>query len=237
VRIENIRTVALYLVVIFCSGCVTAEGIGLGSDSYVNQGFVKYGGLPTTRESTQDAEQPESDATVTRLILVGNLSAFRDIDDSDVAEEYARYLNAYEAWESDRPPSLSLSDFSESIAGWTRVKIMGVPLLFAGYVKSLVSKDIVDIVGFEPAISTFLFQSSSDLVAARTNDDGAFVVISHLCPDTAESATCRKAYKKGLYDAATGVRIKSKLKLDENGPVIDTETFQLIKQPSSYSHD
>lgn len=218
------------LAVLICSGCVTAEGVGLpSSDSYVNKGFVKYGTLPDSSVETQTSG---SSSPVTGMIAVGTVSAFRELKPDDVAAEYKKYARDFEVWNVERPPILGPEEFSTLISGWTRIKIMGVPLLFAGYVKALVPIDAAVDVDFEPAVATALFQSSSDLVAAKTNPDGVFSIVSLLCKDQAGYSDCAKDYKKGVFDSKTGLKIGGKMKLVEDGPRIDPVTFRLISPES-----
>ena len=213
------------LAIAICSGCVTAEGIHLGSDPYVNQGFVKYGRLP---DAPPETDPDDSKSAVTGLIVVGTVSAFREIKPEDAEAEYRKYVRAFESWEADRHPNLGSEEFSRTIRGWTRIKVFGVPLLFAGYVKALVPVEITEDVDFEPVIATFLLQTSSDLVAARTNSDGAFVVETLLCEDRASYSECAQSYEKGVFDATTGLKLDGKLKVSESGPRIDPISFRIV---------
>ena len=166
---KTLRNLTLIAAAIVSSGCVTAEGVSLGWQPYINSSFVKYGGHPDRAES-------EPDGRVTALIVVGTLSAFRELDAADKAREYERYVDSFRAWGIGKPPQLSAEEFGRSMRGWTKMKIFGVPLLVAAYMKALVPDSIADDVEFEPAITTTLFQASGDLVAARTNADGALFI-------------------------------------------------------------
>lgn len=207
------------------SGCVTAEGISLGTEQpYISAYFVKYGSLP-------DAALANPVSKVNELILVGTLSAYREIAPENAAKEHKKYVESFETWEAGRPPNLSLDEFSTTISGWTQIKVSGVPLIYACYVKSLVSSEILRDADFEPAVATFLLQTSSDLVAARTNSDGAFVIEAVLCRDQPGSGytECASGYKKGVFDAATGRKVKGKMEVSEKGPQIDTLTYRVIE--------
>lgn len=106
---------------------------------------------------------------------------------------------------------------------------MGVPLLFAGYAKALVPKSVLDEVNFEPTVATVLFQTSSDLVAAKTNTDGALEIVARLCEDKLGTSECAADFENGLYDAATGKELKGKLMFkEERGDRIDPTTYRLI---------
>ena len=218
-----LRVAAVCLVAVLATGCVSQEGIGIGTQPYVNGGMVKYSRLPT-------AEPEEGDERVTNVTLIGTLSAYRGFAADEYQGEYEKYVEGFEKWESGTEPSLSLEEFSATMAGWTKVKIFGIPLIAAAYVKALVPKDLLDDVKFEPGVGTFLLQTSSDLVAAVSNDDGAFVISERLCADVDGFTKCSRQYHKGIFETATGQELKSKLRLKEDGVVIDTVTFKVIEQ-------
>ncbi len=220
----TLRNVCLVAVAVVCTGCVSAEGVSLGQQPYINSGFTKYGGHP-------DRAETDSNPRVTGLILVGTVSALREFDEEDKITEYEKYARAFEAWGTDKPPELSAADFVRTMTGWTKIKFAGVPLLGAAYCKALVSVDSVSTVDFEPSLATFMLQTSSDLVAARTNSDGAFVIDSLLCKDDQDDfAECSRRYRKGMFDADSGLKIKSKLKTDPDGPRIDPVTYLLVNE-------
>ncbi|MDJ0917378.1 MAG: hypothetical protein QNJ05_06395 [Woeseiaceae bacterium] len=227
---KSLRNLSLLAVAAVCTGCVSAEGISLGTQPYISPDFAEYAAHPD-REATE--AQTESDPRgVTELILIGNVSAFREFDEDDKTAEYEKYARAFEAWGIDQPPQLDAEAFAQTIRGWTKIKIVGVPLLLAAYIKALVPSETANDVEFESAVATFMLQTSSDLVAARTNADGAFVIDTLLCSDSRDRGytNCAKRYHRGVYDADTGLRIKSKLKLDEDGPRIDPATYVLLDE-------
>ena len=226
----KVKLLLSVLLAAFCSGCVTAEGIGFTSDPYVNKSFVKYGALP---DASTEAESGDRKNAVTGYIVVGTVSAFREFKRENIEEEYKDYAEDFELWGTGRQPNLGLEDFSKIIRGWTRIKVVGVPLLFAGYVKGLVPYEAARDIDFEPVLATALFQSSSDLVAAKTNSDGILTVVTVLCKDTAGYSECAKSYKKGVFDSNTGLKLSGKLEVSEGGPRIDPITFELIDSESS----
>lgn len=204
------------------TGCVSQEGIGVGTQPYVSVGMVKYSRLP-------NAEPEEGDERVANVTLIGTLSAYRGFDADDYEREYEKYAKGFEKWESGTEPNLSFEGFSETMAGWTNVKVFGIPLIAAAYMKALVPRDVIGEVDFESGFGTFLLQSSSDLVAAVSNDDGAFVVKELLCPDTQGFTECKKQYHRGIFEAATGKELRSKLRIKEDGVHIDPATFKIIE--------
>lgn len=219
----------LLLVAIVCTGCVTSEGVFVTSDPYIYEEFVKYGQQP---DATSDTESGSLDNAVNGVIVVGTVSAYREFKPSDFESEHESYAKSFETWESDRPLHLDLEDFSKTIRGWTRIKLFGLPLVFAGYVKALVPVEGAEDVEFEPAVVTFLFQSGRDLVAARTNSDGAFVIEALLCKDQPGYYQCSKRYKLGLFDSMTGQKLRLNLEGARNGPWIDPITFEVIDPPT-----
>lgn len=84
-------------------------------------------------------------------------------------------------------------------------------------------------------VTTFFFQSGRDLVAARTNSDGAFVIEALLCEDQPGYYECTKRYKYGLFDSRTGQKLKLDLTRANGGTWIDPETFQVVDPPEEHS--
>ncbi len=198
------------------------------SDPYISTMIVDHTQLA---DAESDTTSSASGTPVTGVIVVGTVSAYREIAPKDTESEYENYAKSFERWEVDRQPDLRLEDFSSNIRGWTRVKLFHVPMVLATYVKALVPAEGAEDVDFEPAISTFLFQSGRDLVAARTNSDGAFVIEALLCKDQPGYYECTKRYKYGLFDSKTGQKLRLDFKRADGGPWIDPETFQVVDSP------
>ena len=219
-----VRNVLILVLVLTCSvGCVSAEGIGLTSQPYIGETLTKHGRLA---DGTHSDDASESRTDISEVVVVGTVSAFREITAKEAEKEYENYAKGFESWGSTRNPDLTFEAFSASMKGWTKVKILGIPLVGALYAKALVPKNDAENVDFEPALATFLFQSSSDLVAARTNSDGALVVEALLCKDQTGYQECVKRYKMGIFDGATGNRLNSRLEVKDRGPHIDPFTFE-----------
>jgi hypothetical protein len=212
------------------AGCASQEGVGFARDPYINKGIAKHAALPPGAEVVE-AEETNERSEVASVIVIGRTSAYRDIPPEDAEHHYERYRESYEAWGVKGEPSMSFADFQESIAGWTRIKLAGVPLLFASYVKALVPRDVLGEVGFQDSFNTVLFQMSSDLVAAKSNPDGALEVVALLCKDEFGSSDCDSAFRKGVYDAATGTQLEGKFELKEDGARIDPATYELKEDP------
>ena len=59
---------------------------------------------------------------------------------------------------------------------------------------------------------------------------GALEVVALLCKDEFGSSDCDSAFRKGVYDAATGTQLEGKFELKEDGARIDTETYELLEE-------
>lgn len=228
------RLVGLIACVAALGGCVSQEGVSFGKSPYINAHFAEYAALPpgAVPAETDDEESESERSSIESVIVIGRTSAYREISADEAAEEYEKYRKQYrKAWGVENEPAVSLESFTETIAGWTRIKIMGVPLLFAGYVKALVPKSVLDEVDFEPSATTILLQLSSDLVATKMNADGALEIVALLCKDELGTSECSDDYENGLYDAASGKELKSKLvfKDEKRGDRIDPATYRLIE--------
>ena len=210
------------------SGCVSYEGVGFNKVSYINPGMQKYASLEgeTDYGDTEDEAAGRSD--ITEAIAIGTVSVFREFEGDDYEKAYARYVGNFEDWGVDRGPSVSLAEFRDRYAGWTRIKGFHIPLVGAMFIPVLVHRSVVGEVEFESGMSTVLLATSSDLVATVTNEDGAFVIAEMLCRDKKGYHTCKAQYHRGIFDAATGKELDGKSQFKEDGYRIDLKTYKVI---------
>jgi len=83
---------------------------------------------------------------------------------------------------------------------------------------------------FPSAFGTVMVQESGDLVIAKNNEDGYFLIADVLCEDAEDFASCASKYRKGLFDATTGNELScSTLTPKKSGHRIDTSNYQVIE--------
>lgn len=211
------------------AGCVSYEGLGISSVAYINPHIQEYHTLPGVTEYGDDEEERAKRTDLTRVIAIGTVSVLREFEPDEYEKEYARYVEDFEGWGVDREPSVSFAEFSESIAGWSRIKGFHIPLLGGMYMSVLVPKSIMSEVEFESGVAVVMLSTSSDLVAAENNDDGAFLLTKMLCRDKKGYHACKKEYHRGVFDAATGKELDGKSRFKEGGYRIDPATYKVIE--------
>lgn len=200
------RLALLLVSALLNAACVTKEGIA----------------IPLPFSSGPQESYPES------VIMIGNTSAYRSIKPEKVEKHYKSYAKNIAKVRPEESPGMTLDQFRQSIAGWTLIKGFHIPLVMSRYCGAYVPKSLTD-VNYSGLFETFMFQASSDLVAARAGPDGVFVIEKLLCPDTRAGRECKKKFKKGTYDATTGYVLGRKLQPNTKGARIDTATYEYLK--------
>ena len=223
------RIALLALVGVLLTGCVNYEGVGFKRMSYINEGMQKYGRLEGETDYGDTAKEAAERSDVSEAIAIGTVTVFREYEGDDYEKAYTRYVENFEDWGVARGPSVSLEQFKDRYAGWSRIKGFHIPLVGAAYIPVLVHRSVVGEIEFESGVSTVLLATSSDLVATISNEDGAFVLAKMLCRDTKGYHACKDQYHRGIFDAATGRELDGKGKFKEDGYRIDLTTYKVIE--------
>lgn len=158
-----------------------------------------------------------------RLILVGEVSSFRRFDDATKAKYYDSYEKFARAVHPGEPAAVSAEQFQQLFEGWTNLRYG------PRYDDALVPFSLRGEVGFPSPVGVFLVQSTGDLVAARSNDDGFYVVDTVLCKDDSGYSACAKQYVMGVFDAGSGVELDGELRPRNAGNAIDVGSYKQIR--------
>lgn len=208
------KSSVLLLVCIMMTACsVKKEGIALGSVTY------EFGSIDHKRCSAKSCPK--------EVILIGEVSAYRDLG-NDSEREYEKYQKAAKKFLATQPISMDKSQFDSSIKGWTNLQVFYIPLVIAGYTTAIILKNEEEI-HYPSTIETFLVQGTGDLVFARSNSDGVFVIEKRLCNSKFEFSKCRKRYSRGIYSAASGLELDRKFIKKKKGKKIDLRTYEVLK--------
>ena len=226
---RHLRIALLLLGTALASGCVTYEGVGFSKHSYISSDFQKYASLEGETDYGDSDEEALARQDITEAIAIGTVTVFREYEADDYEEEYARYVEDFERWGVGRGPSVSMDEFRNRYAGWTRLKGFHIPLVGAAFVPALVHRSVVGEIEFESGVATVILATSSDLVATITNEDGAFVIAEMLCRDEKGYHACKDQYHRGFFDAATGKELDGKGQFKEDGYRIDLATYKTIE--------
>ena len=210
---------AIAAVSVLVSGCtVTNEGLTAGRpqpgesaivESRKQQGYRVQAGI--------DVFMPP------RLILVGEISSFRRFDDATKATYYDSYEKFARAVHPGEPAAVSPEQFQQLFEGWTKLKYG------PRYEDALVPFSLRGEVSFPSPVGVFLVQSTGDLVAARSNADGFYVVDTVLCKDDSGYSACAKQYVMGVFDAGSGVELDGELRPRKVGKAIDVGSYKQVR--------
>lgn len=223
-----IRASLAMLACVYLCGCSTAQPLGIRPGTLGVLSAEDLGRSPaqTNDEGTSEAER----IVVNGLIVVGRVTDFQAIEYDEFESVYkGQYLAFYEKWHGDGDPALSMGQFANTIGGFTKIaawRFNGLGLIGAQKVTyALVPNRLEDGIQVPSVVDRFFWTGTSDLVAAKTNDDGVFVIKRVLCQEGPEFDQCSKGYAKGLFEATTGTAIDEDLKPITGGPSIDIESF------------
>lgn len=212
-------------ILVVLTGCVSHEGVSLGQAPKGAEELLR----PIQADEDTDETQPTQGANGRELILVGTVSSLRRFNERSSARFYDSYAEFVEKMRPGSAASVSLTELRETFAGWTNLKSFTVPLLMGIYRDVLIPKNIAEEIYFPAPASVFLVQEAGDLLAAKTNGDGFFVVDARLCANGTGYTRCAREYKKGLFDAKTGERLDfGSLEPEENAVRIDLQSYKLI---------
>lgn len=164
------------------------------------------------------------------VIVVGSVGSFRELAAEIRSEYYQKsYMVASERWHPGTKPSLSEQEFSDVVAGYTSLTTWNIPGLVARRTISAVLPGDVQKIDFPSKFTAHMFGTTGDLVAARSNDDGAFFVSTVLCKESSpDYSKCAALYERGNYDANTGVEINTDMTQKSDGARIDVTTYKAL---------
>jgi len=171
------------------------------------------------------------------ILIVGTTGPLRTLDDQQREEFYQAY-KAYQAQaHPGEPPSLRPVQFQEKLAGWASIQTAGVPLVGSLRSRALVPASVAHDARFASAAGSFLFGTTADLVAARSDRDGLVWIDRVLC-DKADRTfeSCAEKYQSGVFDEETGRELEGDRKPKANGEWVDVSTYvRLSKDPQHHS--
>ena len=205
----------LILLTLFMSGCVVKkEGIGFGSF--------------TNHYKSIEFEKCQLKGCPEEVVIVGNLSAYREIDEN-ISEEYSKYSDAALKFVVDKPLNLTEREFRNSIIGWTMVQFFKIPLFGAYYSGALIDNTEHVKMQFPDSAEVILVGATGDLVAAKSNSDGVFFIERHLCSRGDKYKECKENFLRGIFDAKSGRELDLKYSEKKNGESINIETYEVLK--------
>jgi hypothetical protein len=208
----------LAILTAYISGCVaTQEGPAIVGDAKARAGshhlYRCYKGKKANPSKYHEKCNKQ-------LLMVGTVSAFREFDEAEYLAFYRKYLELANLVHPGEESSVSLEAFRQEFAGWTMLKWKYLPL-GSLYDDALVPKKLRWHIDFPSSTATVLYQGEGDLLLARSNPDGFFVVESVLC--SGKSGLC--GYQQGIFDANTGSELDHNLDPKSGGKRFAIESY------------
>lgn len=225
------RALLIILAGIASFGCSALKPLGIKPGTLGHIDPTAHSELPGALNAS--GEQRARGEVVTGLIVVGRVWEFEPISQEDVESVYEQqYLTFVATWQAEREPSLSLGQFTNTIGGFTKIRIWQVSLLLVEVQRVAYALVPSRLIGEYQFPVTF-WTRSGDLIAAKTNDDGVLIVRRILCMLGPEFGECSSSYVKGAFDATTGRELDNHLESKKDGSTIDTNNFQVVDPTSN----
>lgn len=228
------KILAFVLALSLCGCSTTREGFRLGGGGGASESDIARvrNQVAQNAQSTL-AKTAVADALVGEIkpgvIIVGETGVLRRVDAGDKKKAYPAYAEMAGKWHPGKAPYLSEAQYIELVGGWTTVEVYSVPgILALKYPVTVREEDILRI-NFASTLGAWIANSTTDLVVARSNDDGVMVIEKVLCKDgDKDFKACSAQYEKGRFDLNSGAELDRELKIKEGGIKISTESFKKI---------
>jgi hypothetical protein len=159
------------------------------------------------------------------LVIIGTTGPLRSVNDKERGEFYRAYAAVAAQTHPNEPPSMSAAGFQEKLAGWASIQTFSIPGIVSSRVRVLVPTSLVHDTRFASAAGSFMFGTTGDLVAARSDADGLVWLERVLCPDDGSYHICAGAYQSGFFDEKTGRELTRQRKPKAHGALIDVSSY------------
>jgi hypothetical protein len=214
------------VVAIVASGCsVTADGIGPAHHASDADKVARV------REQLQENADSASVNAEPGILVVGTTGPLRTIQDKDRGQFFAAYVKAAGQWHPGEPPNMDAAAFQEKLAGWASIQTFGIPAIANVRLRMLVSTNVAHEAKFASAAGSFLFGTTGDLVAAKSDHDGLLWLERVICRDDSAYHGCAKRYQAGVFDLNTGRALGRDRQPKMNGATIDVATYEKVSGP------
>lgn len=226
------------LLALLLGGCaISKDGLGFASRTpHANQIAKTRDQLAQNAAAGTPASVSPAAAAQPAFLVVGTTGPFRTIDDQQREDFYRAYVRAASEWHPGEAPALSSEAFQDRLAGWASVQTFGVPLVMSLRMRVLVTAGTVQDTRFASAAGSFLFGTTGDLVAARTDRDGLLWLDRVLCKSGRGFQSCAEKYQPGVFDANTGRELGRNKKPKAHGEWVDVSSYvRLSKDPDRHS--
>ena len=190
---------------------------------------------PDANQIAENASRGSGAAAQPGFLVVGTTGPFRTIDDEHREGFYRAYVRLAAEWHPGEPPALTPAEFQAKLAGWASIQTFGIPLVISSRMRVLVPASAAQDTRFASAAGSFLFGTTGDLVAARSDQDGLLWIDRVLCKSGHSFEACAEKYAPGTFDANTG-QSRARQTPKPDGEWVDVSSYlRLSKDPDHHS--
>ena len=215
------------------AGCAASrDGVRLGtgpSDSdiaRVRNQITENAQKSAAKKVAADVLTPE---TKPGIIVIGETGVLHELDPAKSKRNYKEFTDIAAKWHPGQPAYWSENEYAARIGGWTTLEIYSIPGIIALKLPAAVPKEQMAQMNFASVAGAWLMNSTKDLVASRSNDDGISVIERVLCVSSNDGYTkCAAQYIRGQFDAASGIELDLSAKIKSDGARIDITSFKRI---------
>ena len=215
------------------AGCAASrDGVRLGtgpSDSdiaRVRNQITENAQKSAAKKVAADALTPE---TKPGIIVIGETGVLHELDPAKSKRNYKEFTDIAAKWHPGQPAYLCENEYAARIGGWTTLEIYSIPGIIALKLPAAVPKEQMAQMNFASVAGAWLMNSTKDLVASRSNDDGISVIERVLCVSSNDDyKKCADQYIRGQFDAVSGIELDRSAKIKSDGARIDITSFKRI---------
>lgn len=215
------------------AGCAASrDGVRLGtgpSDSdiaRVRNQITENAQKSAAKKVAADVLTPE---TKPGIIVIGETGVLHELDPAKRQRNYKEFTDIAAKWHPGQPAYWSENEYAARIGGWTTLEIYSIPGIIALKLPVAAPKANMAQIDFASVAGAWLMNSTKDLVASRSTEDGISVIERVLCVSSSDDyKKCADQYIRGQFDAISGIELDRSAKIKVNGARIDTTTFKKI---------
>jgi hypothetical protein len=215
------------------SGCAASrDGIRLGggpNDSdiaRVRNQIAENAQKSAAKRAVTEALKPE---TKPGIIVIGETGVLHELEAAKSKKNYREFVDVASKWHPGIAPYWSEDEYIRQIGGWTTLEVYSIPGIVAFKLPTAVPKSQMASINFASIAGAWLMNSTKDLVASRSNDDGISVIEKVLCVSSSDDyKACAAQYIRGQFDAVSGIELDRSAQIKADGTRIDTATFKKI---------
>jgi hypothetical protein len=221
-----VRRICLFLIVLTsASGCTfTRDGIFIGrvTADTAEKDAAMVAQLRANALAQRCASEGRPESFEPTIVLVGETGVLRNLTPA----VYDDYKEAAAFFHTATSAAYVTSEaFKETFSGWTMLTVSNN----LAHRRAILTPVFVPTnLGNVTFGAMFFGNPTGDLVAAKNNADGAYVVDRVLCFRGPDYRQCDSQYRRGAFDGTTGQQIDEDAKPIDSGKRIDPTSYKPV---------